>query len=118
MIMQCKIEHMPIGAKLLAFEVEGEMVKDVQIKPNYIEVDGEVITLMYRSGIGAGRGITSEIGIKAGTMIQYEIEGDGSYSFKFDARVVEALNAGWSIDKVMSEKFKNHSGKLIAGEGF
>lgn len=115
MIMQCKIEHMPIGAKLLAFEVEGEMVKDVQIKPNYIELHGDTITLMYRSG--TGRRVASEVGIKAGTLIQYEIEGEGSYSFKVDARVVGALNTGWRIDEVMSEAFKNQGGKLLAGEG-
>lgn len=67
---ECAIEDMPIGAKLLGFYHDGELV-EIVISPNNIEVHENSYTLLLRYGVSPSR-VFAEVNLKRGEIVRYE----------------------------------------------
>lgn len=67
---ECAIEDMPIGAKLLGFYHDSELV-EIAISPNNIEVHENSYTLLLRHGVSPSR-VFAEVNLKRGEMVRYK----------------------------------------------
>lgn len=68
---ECKIENMPLGAKLIAIKNEGEW-HDFSFTAKRIEINDDVICLLAHFGQGKSNPFTGEMNIKRGTMVRYK----------------------------------------------
>ena len=68
---ECKIEDMPIGAKLIAIQNEGEW-HDFRFTTKRIEIHDDVICLLAHFGNGKSNPFAGEMNIKRGTMVRYK----------------------------------------------
>lgn len=64
---QCKIEDMPIAAKVMAVKDAYENWVDFYYVQNGIEIHDDTVTLLNRK-----RGFTAEVSFKRGTMVKWE----------------------------------------------
>lgn len=67
---ECAIEDMPLGAKLLGFYHDSDLV-EIAISPNNIEVHENSYTLLLRHGVSPSR-VFAEVNLKRGEMVRYE----------------------------------------------
>lgn len=67
---ECAIEDMPLGAKLLGFYHDSELV-EIAISPNNIEVHENSYTLLLRHGVSPSR-VFAEVNLKRGEKVRYE----------------------------------------------
>lgn len=66
-----KIEDMPIGAKLIAIQNEGEW-HDFRFTTKRIEIHDDVVCLLAHFGNGKNNPFVGEMNIKRGTMVRYK----------------------------------------------
>lgn len=66
----CKVEQMPLGAKLKGVLMESGEWVDILVKPVRIEVDGDTITFLLHHTFKSG-GFSGEVSMKRGTTIKW-----------------------------------------------
>lgn len=66
----CKVEQMPLGAKLTGVRMESGEWVDILVNPARIEVDGETITFLLHHSF-KNKGFAGEVSMKRGTTIKW-----------------------------------------------
>lgn len=66
----CKVEQMPLGAKLTGVRMESGEWTDILVKPVRIEVDGETVTFLLHHSFKS-KGFAGEVSMKRGTTIKW-----------------------------------------------